>query len=508
MASRHMRDYCGHFYEKKITLMGLGLLGRGVGVAKFLAECGAELIVTDLKTKEQLAPSLKKLARFKNIRYVLGEHRLEDFRSADMVIKAAGVPLDSSFIAEARRRGVSIKMDASLFAELAPEDVLLVGVTGTRGKSTTTQLIYEILSQGVVQRSKVKGQRFAHPRVFLGGNMRGLATLPLLRRVRGGDIVVLELDSWQLQGFGESKISPHVAVFTTFFDDHLNYYGGDRARYFNDKANIFAYQSGVNNFQFSISNFQSNLKFQKIKSKTQPTLIVGEQAASLIHKNFPGLAKHMIVARPHDIPKNWKLVIPGEHNRYNAACALRAADALGVPRAISKRVITTFRGLPGRLEFVRELRGVKIYNDTCATTPEATIAALRTLGDRPLKAKSYKLTARKIVLVMGGSDKGLDMAGLFKEIPKYCKTVVLLGGAGARRLLEIENCLPAGAVAKAGKLKILPFVQTLQEAVVSALSLATKGDVVLFSPAFASFGMFKNEFDRGEKFVRTVRALR
>ncbi len=527
--------------------MGLGLLGRGVNVAKFLAECGAELTVTDLKSEEELAPSLRllkaypttelsRLPRFSPqhpvfsrrsaslrssstpdvfpksgkredlppIRFVLGRHRLEDFREADMVIKAAGVPLDSPFTAEAHRCGVPVKMDASLFAELAPEGVVLVGVTGTRGKSTTTQLLYEVLSaqcsavgarsdeQRPDTRYKIQDTKQPRtPRVFLGGNVRGTATLPLLKKVRPGDIVVLELDSWQLQGFGEAKISPHVAVFTTFFDDHLNYYGGDRGRYLNDKANIFTHQGGVNNFQFSIFNFQ-----------TRPVLIVGEQAARLIRTHFPEHAKRMVVARSSNVPEDWKLAIPGEHNRANAASALAAADALGVPRAISKRVITSFRGLPGRLELVRELRGVKIYNDTCATTPEATIAALRALGGRRQqknqKPETRNQKPRPLILIMGGADKGLDMSALLKEIPRYCKAVVLLSGTGTRRLLEIGNW----------KLKILTTAHTLREAVASALSRAAKGDIVLFSPAFASFGMFKNEYDRGERFNRAVQGLR
>ncbi|MEK7104573.1 MAG: Mur ligase family protein, partial [Patescibacteria group bacterium] len=194
---------CEDFFAgKKILMMGLGILGRGVNVAKFLAECGAELTITDLKTEEQLAPSLKKLKKFTDIKYVLGRHDLADFSGKDMVIKAAGVPLDSPYIAETRKNNIPVEMDASLFAKLAG-GVIVVGVTGTRGKSTVTHLIYEII--------KSSGKK-----VFLGGNVKGLATLPLLKKVKNGDIVAMELDSWQLQGFEEAKTSPNVAVFTTF----------------------------------------------------------------------------------------------------------------------------------------------------------------------------------------------------------------------------------------------------------------------------------------------------
>src|SRR3989344_2124988 len=174
-------SYRGAFKGKKITMLGLGLLGRGVNVAKFLAELGAELTITDLKSKEALATSLKQLKKFKNIRYVLGKHELKDFKNCDMVIKSAGVPLDSPFIAEAKKNKIPVEMDASLFARFTPATI--VGVTGTRGKSTVTHLLEHILTR-------------AYPKhVFVGGNVRGMATLPLLKKKKIGDIVILELDS-------------------------------------------------------------------------------------------------------------------------------------------------------------------------------------------------------------------------------------------------------------------------------------------------------------------------
>ena len=236
-----MKNWREFFKKKKITVIGLGLLGRGLGDAIFLAEHGAELIVTDLRDEKTLAPSLAKLERYKDIRYTFGGHKLEDFRKRDFILKAAGVPLDSPYIAEARKNKIPIKMDASLFAKLMPKGIILVGVTGTRGKSTTTALIYEILKE----RFKIYDLRFKNrkkPKVYRGGNLLSEATLPLLEKVHAGDIVVLELDSWQLQGFHDAKISPQVAVFTTFLDDHLLYYKGNRKRYFEDKAAIFRYQ--------------------------------------------------------------------------------------------------------------------------------------------------------------------------------------------------------------------------------------------------------------------------
>jgi UDP-N-acetylmuramoylalanine--D-glutamate ligase len=180
--------------------MGLGLLGRGIGYTKFLAECGADLIVTDLKTEEQLATSVKILEKFSNIKFILGEHRLEDFRGRDMVMKAAGVPLDSIYIKEARKNNIPVEMDVSLFAKCAP-GVILIGVTGTRGKSMTTTLIYEILKSN---------EKFLKKNVYIGGNIRGVATLPLLKKVKSlasMDTATCESVDSKLGNFAKSHVT-------------------------------------------------------------------------------------------------------------------------------------------------------------------------------------------------------------------------------------------------------------------------------------------------------------
>lgn len=427
--------------------MGLGLLGRGINVAKFLAEQGAILTITDLKTEAELQSSLNQLKKFTNITYVLGEHRLEDFRDKDMIIKSAGVPLDSPFIAEARKQGIRIEMDASLFAQFFPG--IIVGITGTRGKSTTTHLIQHIL-------------KTADKTSYLGGNVKGLATLPLLKKVKKDDIIILELDSWQCQGFGESKISPNIAVFTTFLPDHMNYYKHSMEDYFADKANIFKYQS------------------------TEDVFIVGKQTLPLI-KSMGGKGEARLVVPKTSLPAGWKLRIPGEHNIYDAMLAVEVARALGVKDSIIKKALATFKGVEGRLELVANIHSVKIYNDTNSTTPDATIAALKTLGDKVKK---------NIILITGGSDKLLDMSAYLKEIPKSTKAVMLLAGSGTER------------VKKNIKASIVKEFDAVKPAVIEAWAQAKRGDVILFSPAFASFGMFKNEYDRGEQFVALVKKLK
>lgn len=417
--------------------MGLGLLGRGLGDVQLLAEAGADLIVTDLKSESELASSLEKLESYKlqatSYKLILGGHRLEDFRDRDYILKAGGVPLDSIYIAEARKNNIPVKMSESWFCELAPE-IVTIGVTGTRGKSTVTQLIYEIL--------KAQGPTLNPPRsVLLGGNVRGVSTLSLLKEVKAGDFVVMELDSWRLQGFGDAKISPHIAVFTNLLPDHLNYYGGSMEKYRADKENIFKFQ------------------------KAGDYLVRGEKVA---------------------LPADWQLKILGEHNRQNAAMAKKVAEILELDPALTKKVIESFVGVPGRLELVRELGGIKIYNDTTSTTPVALAAALKALGSE----------AKNIILIMGGADKNLDFAEVIPLIKRFCKELVLLPGTGTDRLDPKPYTLTPN------------HPQTLKEAIDQAMKVAESGDVILFSPGFASFGPppggFKNEFDRGDQFNKLM----
>ena len=440
-----MQDYKAFFTGKKITVVGLGLLGRGLGDIAFLAECGAEVTVTDLKTREQLKESFDTLAKYSNIRFVLGEHRLEDFRDRDMVLKAPKMPLNSPYVVEAKKSGAHVTMSAALFVRLA--EIPIIGVTGTRGKTTTTYMIAEAL--------KRDGRN-----VLVGGNVQGVSTLSLLPTVQSDSVAVLELDSWQLQGFREEKISPQIAVFTTFYPDHMDYYGGNMDLYLADKAEIFLHQD------------------------ESDTLIAGEQALPAIKRKYGSRVRSKVVkAGLRSLPVSWKLQIPGDHNRYNAGCALEALRAFGADDEVTREAFEGFKAVPGRLEFVREVRGIRIYNDTTSTTPEAAIAGIKALDSGK----------RNVILIMGGSDKNLDMTELWKEIQSRCKALYFLAGSGIDR---IRHEAPH-----------VPIYQSLKEVLDAALAGANPGDTILFSPALASFGMFKNEYDRGDQFMSLVQSF-
>ncbi len=439
----------GYFKGKKVTVMGLGLLGRGIGVIKFLAEQGAILTVTDLKTEKELAPALNQLKKLKAITYHLGEHRLEDFRNKDLIVRAPNVPLDSIYLKEAEKNKIEVEQDASLFCRLAPVGVKIIGITGTRGKSTVTHLLFEILKQ-------------AKKKVYLAGNVRGTATLPLLKKIKKGDYVVMELDSWQLQSFGDNKISPHLSVFTTFMVDHLNYYHGDMERYFADKANIFIHQT------------------------KEDVLIAGSQVAKKVKSLKP---KGKLI-----IPK--QSLLAGQHREYNAVLASTAAKVLGVSDSVIKKAVKNFKGLPGRLEFIREVKGIKYYNDTTATTPDAVLAAVHAL-------KQFK---GKIILIGGGTDKELDYTRYGQIVPKYLKGLILFEGTATKKILVTLPASPAGKPLKK-KFPVI-MVDNMKLALRQAQGLAKRGDLILLSPGAASFGLFQNEFDRGDQFNKLVRKLK
>ncbi len=444
-----MTDPIEYFSGKKITLMGLGLLGRGVGDAAFLAECGADLIVTDLKTEEQLSESLDKLKSYPNIQYTLGEHKMEDFEGRDMILVAAGVPSDSPYLTKAREAGIRLAQSAALFAELS--QIPMIGVTGTRGKSTTTALIAHIIEM-------VTGEP-----VIKGGNVRGVSNLQLLKEVKEGSLAVFELDSWQLQGFGWAGISPQVAVFTSFMEDHSNYYKGDMYAYFADKANIFTNQEDSDVLITTPEVFEQAQQFTKGRNIT--------------------LGQEVILVDSSIVPADAILPIPGEHNRLNTALAIATCRALNLSDEEIFDALTTFSGLEGRLQLLGTRDGVKIYNDNNATTPAATVAGLQAVGGE-----------NDVVLIVGGSDKNLSLEGLPEAMAEHCAHVVLYSGTGTEKLKEV---LPEVSYEEQ---------DTLAGAVEAALATAVSGNVILFSPGFASFGKeFQNEYDRNDQFVSLIK---
>lgn len=437
------------FKDKNVLILGLGLLGRGVKDAIFFAEAGAKVTVTDLKTKEQLTDSLKLLQSYKNIRYTLGKHMESDILKSDLIIRNAGVPSTSPFLKLAQDKKIPVDMDESLFAEYCPCPI--IGITGTRGKSTTTTIIYTLLKN-----LYTKGQ------VYLAGNIQGEATLPLIKIIKPNDLVVLELSSWQLQGFATKKISPQIAIFTNIYEDHMNSYSNMES-YINDKKNIYKFQKKTDYCVMSKDNTYTVKLAKEVRS----------QLSWFSAKN---------------LNKSWILKMVGKHNRENAAAALAVGNILKLPQHRMKEIICEFPGLEHRLEFVKKMNDVTFINDTTSTTPIAGKKALESFTS-------------PIILIAGGATKNLDQKPFAKAISKITKAVILLEGTETD---EIEKQIKLEGSAD----KISGRYNNFEEAIKHAYALSLPGDTILLSPGCASFGLFANEFDRGHQFKRIVNQLK
>jgi UDP-N-acetylmuramoylalanine--D-glutamate ligase len=460
---------------KKTLVMGLGLHDGGLGVARFLVEQGADVTVTDLRSAEILAPTLEKLKGLP-IRYVLGEHLEEDFRQAELVVRNPAVPRESRFLQIAREAGASLEMEMTLFFKLCPSTFLL-GITGTRGKTSTTLLTGNLLKEW-------------RPDTVIAGNLR-VSALAALPRIKPDTPVVLELSSWQLEGLGEQKLSPRWAAFTNMSPDHLNRYR-DMADYAEAKRNIYRWQKPgdlvvLNADDPLVRTFAADAPGQVAWTSLEQT---GLEGAYLSGGQFV-----WNIAGQKEVYPASLLKTPGRHSQANALTAIALAKAAGCPREAILNGLAGFEGVADRLELVRELDGVRYYNDTTATSPAGTVVALA----------AFEQDRGRIILIAGGADKKLEFEPLAQAIAHSArlgqlkKTIFLEGTATPRLQAALAQAgLPASEESPYGNFK---------EAVLAASRAAQPGDIVLLSPGAASFGMFLHEFDRGEQFRKLVGEL-
>lgn len=465
---------------KRALVMGLGVHGGGLGVARFLAERGADVTVTDLRSPDALRSSLDALAGLP-IRYVLGEHREEDFRTADLVVRNPAVPASSRFLQIAREAGAAIEMEMTLFFRLCPGPIL--GVTGTKGKTTTTTLLGAML-------------REQRPDTVVAGNLR-VSALEQLPRIAPDTPVVLELSSFVLEGLGEAGLSPPYACITNLSADHLDRYGSMEA-YAEAKEQIVRHQRPGDVVVLNADDPLLRAMGARAPGRVvwfgadrgpdaiQRVPVVTYGPSGIVWRE--GGAATVICAR-EDIR------LPGEHNLANVAAAAAAARAFGVDDEAIRRAVRGFGGVEHRLELVRELDGVRYINDTAATAPEAAIAALHSF-DAP------------VVLIAGGADKNLPFEGLARAILARAKAVVLLQGTATPKLVAaLEAARESAPRSDVRARDVAGPYDDFAQAIRAAQALAEPGDVVLLSPGCASFGMFRNEFHRGEEFRRIVASL-
>jgi UDP-N-acetylmuramoylalanine--D-glutamate ligase len=398
------------------------------------------------------------LKEYENVELVLGRHRMRDFQNKDFIIRPASAPLDSEYLDEAKENGIPVEIDETLFLKYAPE-MTAIGVTGTRGKSTVTHMIAHILRQAYSKKDI---------NVLLLGNVRGKAALPKLTEVKEGDIAVMELSSWQLQAFGNRKISPEIAVFTSFMEDHLDYYANDpddpasrkkaMQRYFKDKSHIYKHQL------------------------PDDSLIISSDLADRIGSDTSFRAVSHI-----DFPDEWTLQLPGKHNRLNAALAIvTARECEGIDELTIRNAVENFTGIEGRLEYLGNIAGVKVYNDNNATTEDATVAGLQALQ-----------ASRELTLICGGSDKQLSFAKLATVVKNHVDNLILLSGSGTEKM--------KAAFEKQGGIDWDEF-DDFNEAIQTAFTKTSEEGTILFSPAAASFNMFESEHERNDRFKEIVQS--
>ncbi|OHB79324.1 MAG: UDP-N-acetylmuramoylalanine--D-glutamate ligase [Planctomycetes bacterium RBG_16_55_9] len=495
-----MRGSVYNFANKKVLVMGLGRFGGGVDVVTFAHAAGAKVVVTDLAQAEQLSASVSRLGNLEGIEFHLGSHDPADFGQADIVVANPAVPDDNEFLQIARRAGKLVTSQMNIFFELCPATI--IGITGANGKSTTTALTAHLLrntkdegrwtrdepqatsDEPVIASEAKQSQptqyaiRNTHyENVWLSGNIGNQPLLTTVDQMSPDDLVVLELSSFQLEQLAQIQRAPKVALLTNLTPNHLDRHG-TFANYCAAKENIFKFQTlDEDSPAISIFNAEDEVAsawFEK-------------------YKNDPG--RICIKFCAGDVSEELRSVfsLPGRANLSNLAAAMAIARHFGVDENQIRNSLPEFKALPHRLEFVERIDGVSWYNDSKATTPQGAITALEAF-EQP------------IIIIAGGYDKNLPFDELGEKIFQRAKSAILIGQT-APKIADAIQLAELRVTSHKPRVTISQIVGSLAEAVLLAHALAVAGDVVLLSPACASYDMFDNYEHRGREFINLVRAF-
>ncbi len=452
-----------NFKDKKVAVIGAGI--EGISTTRYLLGKGAEPVLYERKNISELERSAGEKIRKLGVRTFFGGKYLDSLEDFDLIFRSPGVRPDLPALQRAEKKGSKITSQTKLFFDLCP--VPIIGVTGTKGKGTTSALIHDIL--------KTAGKK-----VFLGGNI-GNPPLAFLDKVTPDSIVVLELSSFQLIDLDKS---PHVAIVLMVTSEHLDWHK-DEAEYIKAKTQITKYQTAkdfaVINADYSTSREIGEIsKARKYYFSTRKPVENG----AYIDQDFVVLVTNGWTS----IVKTSDIKLIGDHNLQNITAATVVAGLLAIPPDTIAKAIKTFKGLPHRLEFVGEVSSVKFYDDSASTTPETAIAAVRAFENPK-------------ILILGGASKHSDFTLLGKAIVQNnVKAVILTGEEAARIRDSIDS---AGGFSG----KIIEEALGMKKIVQEAKTLSEPGDIVLLSPACASFGLYKNYMDRGEQFKAVARSL-
>lgn len=464
---------------KKVLVMGLGHFGGGVDVAKFAVAAGAKVIVTDLAKAEQLSDSINRLKEFPDIEFHLGSHDPADFKQADIIVANPAVPGDNEFLELARRYNKFITSQIAIFFQLCPAPI--VGITGANGKSTTAALTAHLLKSA------------SDENVWLSGNIGNQPLLSVVEQIQPNNLVVLELSSFQLEQLAQVQKAPKVALLTNLTPNHLDRYG-TFVDYCATKENIFKFQKLDGNYPaVSIFNAEDEIAsewFEKYKANPGRICI-----------------KFSVNNVSDEIRSAFSL--PGRANLSNLAAAVTIARHFSIDDQQIKSTLQGFKPLPHRLEFVQKINGVCWYNDSKATTPQGAIAALEAF-EQPR------------IIIAGGYDKHLPFEEFGQKIAENAKAAILLGQT-AQKIADVIKNAPkylapqsfvhaqdrfiTGLANNQHRNMRVEVVNSLAEAVQLANRLAESGDVVLLSPACASYDMFDNFQQRGKQFCSLVHKI-
>ncbi len=454
----------------RVLVMGLGLFGGGVGAARFLAKAGAHVTVTDLKTAAQLDESVRALAGLP-ITFHLGGHDERDLDGCGLVLISPAVPHDNPFLREAVKRGIPVETELNLFVKLCRAPIL--GITGSNGKTTTTALVEAATRRmGGPTWLPTPPGCFDRPRnVWVGGNI-GRSLLPHLPEISPYDAVVLEISSFQLENLAAIGRFPAAGLVTNLQPNHLDRHGTMEA-YGEAKKNALRGPGavGIVNADCPVVGKWSSIAKNSLTFGRKAPVVRG----ACLSGGWISIAEN---GDAHPILPSRALQIPGLFNVENALAAACASWVLGATKDGIADAFAEFRGVEHRLESFGTWGGVTWINDSIATNPDSTLAALRTLS-------------QPLVLILGGHDKGLPFDDLARAVSPRCRAVVLLGAASDKigRVLDSAGCTVP-----------VDRARDLREAVSLSAARARSGDAVLLSPACASFDQFRNFEDRGKQF--------
>ncbi len=464
MDNTNLEEFEKYARGKKVAIIGIGV--SNLPLLEYFYDLNARVTIFDSKESNQISvEAMQKIEKY-GFEFIGGKDSLSRLKGFDIIFRSPSCMPDRPELAEAVENGAVLTSEIEMVLKLAPCKV--IGVTGTEGKTTTTTLINEIV--------KKSGRK-----TYLGGNM-GKPIFTKIRNIKPENIIILELSSFQLS---DMDISPDISVVTNIYPDHLNVHKSYE-EYREAKKNIFKHQSenGI-----VVLNYDNEFTREFAKEANGKVIFFSSKEKlddGFIYDKADGTIKYCKDGVRRHITKKEDIKLRGIHN-YENICAALAATSSIVDVDTQVKAIEEFIGVEHRLEFVRELNNVKWYNDSIGTSPASTIAGLNSFDE-------------DIILLAGGSDKGLDYKEVGEAIARKVRALILTGPTSEK----IEN---ATKQALNGKSIEIYYTSNMQESVNLAKEIAKAGDVVLLSPASASFDLYKNFEDRGHQFKDCVNNL-